>query len=75
MDKSVVKIEPATQAHVTAIYGHPLPQTVRGFAGIYEDAPVVVDEHIITAPHYRNNGDLMREVVKYINNIRDPIEQ
>jgi protease I len=29
----------------------------------YIDAPVVVDGNLITAPHYRNNGDFMKAVV------------
>jgi len=35
---------------------------------IYQDAPVVCDEEhkIVTAPHYRNNADLMREFLKRI---------
>ena len=34
---------------------------------IFVDAPVVVDGNLITAPHYRNNGDFMREVVGWLN--------
>jgi protease I len=34
----------------------------------YIDAPVVVDGNIITAPHYRNNPDFMREVIKASKN-------
>jgi protease I len=34
---------------------------------IYHDDPVVVDHNIITSPHYRNNGDFMREVVRWVN--------
>ena len=30
----------------------------------YRDAPVVVDGNLITAPHYRNNGDFMKAVLK-----------
>lgn len=33
----------------------------------YVDAPVVVFENLITAPHYRNNGDFMRAVVGWVN--------
>ena len=36
----------------------------------YVDAPVVVDDNIITAPHYRNNGDLMREVIAWVDRHR-----
>lgn len=31
-----------------------------------EEAQVVVEDNIITAPHYRNNGDFMREVIKWL---------
>jgi protease I len=31
----------------------------------YLDLPVVVDGNLITAPHYRNNGDFGRAVVSY----------
>ena len=35
----------------------------------YVDSPVVIDGNIITSPHYRNNGDLMREIlIKTKNN-------
>ncbi|MBI2118335.1 MAG: type 1 glutamine amidotransferase [Elusimicrobia bacterium] len=30
----------------------------------YLDAPAVIDRNFITSPHYRNNGDFMREVLK-----------
>lgn len=33
----------------------------------YVDAPVVVDGNIISAPHYNNNGDWMRETLKKFN--------
>lgn len=29
----------------------------------YVEAPVVVDGHLVTAPHYRNNGDFMKAVL------------
>lgn len=28
--------------------------------------PVVIDDNIITAPHYNNNGDFMRAVIDYL---------
>lgn len=31
---------------------------------LYEDAGVVIDGNFVTSPHYRNNGDFMREVLK-----------
>lgn len=30
----------------------------------YAEAPVVVDENFVTSPHYKNNGDWMRETIK-----------
>jgi len=30
----------------------------------YVDAPVVVDGNLVTSPHYRNNGDFMKAVLK-----------
>jgi protease I len=31
-------------------------------------APVVIDRHFITSPHYNNNHDFMRAVVNYMEN-------
>lgn len=36
---------------------------LRNAGAHYIEAPVVRDRNIITAPHYRNNGDFMREVL------------
>jgi protease I len=33
----------------------------------YLEEDVVIDGNLITSPHYRNNGDFMREVIKYVN--------
>lgn len=33
----------------------------------YIDAPVVVDRNIVTSPHYKYNGDWMRETLKKFN--------
>lgn len=33
----------------------------------YIDAPVVVDTNIVTSPHYKYNGDWMRETLKKFN--------
>ena len=30
----------------------------------YEDAPVVEDGNLITSPHYRNNGDFMKAILR-----------
>ena len=30
--------------------------------------PLVIDDNIITSPHYNNNGDFMKAVVNYLNN-------
>jgi protease I len=31
-------------------------------------APVVIDDNFITSPHYNNNGDFMKAVIKYLSN-------
>lgn len=36
----------------------------------YVEADVVIDKNLITSPHYRNNGDFMREVIFYLNQIK-----
>ena len=33
----------------------------------YVDAPVVIDGNIVTSPHYKYNGDWMRETLKKFN--------
>lgn len=33
----------------------------------YLEQDVVVDDNLITAPHYRNNGDFMKAVIKVLN--------
>jgi protease I len=30
--------------------------------------PVVIDDNFITSPHYNNNGDFMKAVIKYLSN-------
>ena len=30
--------------------------------------PVVIDDNFITSPHYNNNGDFMKSIVKYLSN-------
>ena len=40
----------------------PSVPTNRGRIGLEED--VVVDGNLVTAPHYRNNGDFMKAVLK-----------
>lgn len=35
----------------------------------YIDLPVVVDGNLITSPHYKNNPEFMREVIKAINDL------
>lgn len=32
----------------------------------YVDAPVVIDGNLVSSPHYRNNGDFMKEVVRFL---------
>lgn len=36
---------------------------LRNAGADYVDAPVVVDGNLVTAPHYRNNGDFMKAVI------------
>ncbi len=33
--------------------------------GIYMEHDVVIDENLISSPHYRNNGDFMKAVIKW----------
>ncbi len=40
---------------------------IRNAGADYIDAPVVEDGNLITSPHYRNNGDFMRAVLKKFN--------
>ena len=37
---------------------------LRNAGADYVDAPVVEDGNLVTAPHYRNNGDFMRVVLR-----------
>lgn len=37
---------------------------MKNAGAIYMDAPVVTDGNLITAPHYRNNGDFMKAVLQ-----------
>jgi protease I len=37
---------------------------LRNAQAIYVDEPVVEDGNLITAPHYRNNGDFMKAILK-----------
>lgn len=30
--------------------------------------PVVIDDNLISSPHYNNNGDFMKAVIQYLNN-------
>ena len=36
---------------------------MRNAGAIYEDSPVVIDQNLVTAPHFRNNGDWMKAVL------------
>lgn len=38
---------------------------LRNAGAIYEDAPVVVDGNLITAPHYRDNGAFMAAILRH----------
>lgn len=37
---------------------------LKNAGALYRDAPVVVDGNLVTAPHYRNNGDFMKAVLE-----------
>ncbi len=37
---------------------------LRNAGALYVDAPVIEDGNLVTAPHYRNNGDFMRAILK-----------
>jgi protease I len=37
---------------------------IENAGGIYVDEPVVVDGNFVSSPHYKNNGDWMRETLK-----------
>lgn len=40
---------------------------LRNAGADYQDADLVIDGNLITAPHYRNNGEFMRAVVDWVN--------
>lgn len=40
---------------------------LKNAGALYVDAPVVEDENLVTAPHYRNNGDFMKAILKKFN--------
>ena len=40
---------------------------VNSGAKYIDDSNVVVDNNLITSPHYRNNGDFMREIINYFD--------
>jgi len=42
-----------------------LKDDIQNAGAYYWDLPVVVDGNMITAPHYKNNCDFMREVIGY----------
>jgi len=43
---------------------------IRNAGATYLEEDVVVDGNLITAPHYRNNGDFMKAVIKVMNSKR-----
>lgn len=45
-----------------------LKDDVINAGGLYSEKPVVVDQNLITAPHYKNNGDFMKAIVEYMKN-------
>lgn len=40
---------------------------IRNAGATYLEEDVVVDGNLITAPHYRNNGDFMKAVIRVLN--------
>ena len=42
---------------------------VRNAGATYIDAPVVVDGNLVTAPHYRNNGDFMKATLNLFKEV------
>jgi protease I len=43
-----------------------IAQDLRNAGAIFLEADVVVDANLVTAPHYRNNGDFMKAVIKLL---------
>lgn len=43
---------------------------IRNAGATYLEDDVVIDGNLITSPHYRNNGDFMKAVIKEMNNKR-----
>jgi protease I len=49
---------------------------LKNAGALYSDEPVVIDGNLITSPHYRNNGDLMKAVIQKLdNNASSPVNQ
>ncbi|MBA3064883.1 type 1 glutamine amidotransferase [bacterium] len=40
---------------------------IRNAGAVYLEEKVVIDGNLITAPHYKNNGDFMKAVIKFLN--------
>ncbi len=40
---------------------------IRNAGATYVEEAVVIDGNLITSPHYRNNGDFMKAVIKVMN--------
>jgi len=43
---------------------------IRNAGATYLEEDVVIDGNLITSPHYRNNGDFMKAVIKVMNSNR-----
>ena len=41
---------------------------IRNAGATYLEEDVVIDGNLVTSPHYRNNGDFMKAVIKMLNN-------
>lgn len=40
---------------------------IRNAGATYAEENVVIDGNLVTAPHYRNNGDFMKAVIRVLN--------
>jgi protease I len=46
-------------------------QDIINAGGIFVDSPAVIDKNLITSPHYKFNGEWMREVIRVIKKIKN----
>jgi len=46
---------------------------LRNAGGIYLEEDVVVDGNLISAPHYKNNGDFMKAIIKVMSERKETV--